>query len=110
LGDKSEKQTEKEKNITQITTKPKFPILIDQPEDNLDNRTVYTDLKDFIKAKKLNRQIIMVTHNANLVVATDVEQIIVANQDGKDNSGNKKFRFEYVTGALEHTKKKDEKV
>jgi hypothetical protein len=48
----------------------------------------------------------MVTHNANLAVATDTEQVIVANQDGT-NSKNKQFKFEYVTGALEHTKKRD---
>lgn len=80
------------------------PILIDQPEDNLDNRTVYYDLKEFIKDKKIKRQIIIVTHNANLVVATDAENIIVANQDGQQiGKDNRKYRFEYVTGSLENT-------
>ena len=41
------------------------PILIDQPEDNLDNRTIYSELKDFVRKCKSKRQIIMVTHNAN---------------------------------------------
>ena len=45
----------------------------------------------------------MVTHNANLVVATDSELVLVANQDGEDGKDNKDFRFEYVGGALEHT-------
>lgn len=49
------------------------PILIDQPEDNLDNRTIYSQLKDFIRKCKQKRQIILVTHNANLVVAADAE-------------------------------------
>ncbi|MEJ7677933.1 MAG: hypothetical protein WKG06_08735 [Segetibacter sp.] len=81
-----------------------YPILIDQPEDNLDNRTVYTELKDFIKEKKIERQILIVTHNANLVVPTDTENIIVANQSGQDASKeNEKFQFEYITGALENT-------
>lgn len=66
-----------------------YPILIDQPEDNLDNRTVYTELKDFIKEKKIERQILIVTHNANLVVPTDTENIIVANQSGQDASKEK---------------------
>ncbi len=79
------------------------PILIDQPEDNLDNRTVFTELKDFIKEKKKSRQIILVTHNANLVVLTDAENTIVANQDGQGNKENEKHRFEYVTGGLEHS-------
>ena len=81
----------------------KYPILIDQPEDNLDNRTVYNELKQLIRTKKVDRQIIMVTHNANLVVSTDAENIIVANQSGQQNRDNEKYRFEYVNGALENT-------
>lgn len=80
------------------------PILIDQPEDNLDNRTIYDELKQFVKNKKINRQIIIVSHNANLVVSTDAENIIVANQSGQQlGKENKKFAFEYVSGALENT-------
>lgn len=79
------------------------PILIDQPEDNLDNRTVYQELNNFIKRKKLDRQIIIVSHNANLVVSTDSEEVIVANQHGESKGGeNAYYRFEYVTGALEN--------
>ncbi|MHA1882925.1 MAG: TrlF family AAA-like ATPase [Candidatus Thorarchaeota archaeon] len=80
------------------------PILIDQPEDNLDNRTISTDLRDFIKLKKAIRQIIMVTHDANLVVLTDAENVIVSNQAGQQaDRENKKYRFEYVSGSLEHS-------
>lgn len=86
------------------TSNATYPILIDQPEDNLDNRTVYDELKQFIKNKKLTRQIIMVTHNANLAVATDSENIIVSNQSGQESGkDNKEFRFEYVNGSLENT-------
>lgn len=80
-----------------------YPILIDQPEDNLDNRTVYQELNNYIKTCKLKRQIIMVSHNANLVVNTDAENIIVANQMGEDGKENRKFKFEYVNGSLENT-------
>jgi energy-coupling factor transporter ATP-binding protein EcfA2 len=80
-----------------------FPILIDQPEDNLDNRTVYAELNDYIKQCKQRRQIIMVSHNANLVVNTDAENVIIANQAGEDGKENKEYRFEYVNGALENT-------
>lgn len=85
-----------------------FPILIDQPEDNLDNRTIYELLCKMIKEKKKERQILIVSHNANLVVATDTENIIVANQKGQsdENSGGT-YRFEYVNGSLEHSKIKD---
>lgn len=81
------------------------PILIDQPEDNLDNRTIYDQLKGYIRNKKLDRQIIMVTHNANLVVSTDAECIIVANQSGQQaGNENEKYQFEYCCGSLENNK------
>jgi ABC-type cobalamin/Fe3+-siderophores transport system ATPase subunit len=55
----------------------------------------------FIKDKKKNRQIIIVTHNPNLAVGADAECIIVANQNGS-KSKNKKYKFEYITGSLEN--------
>lgn len=76
------------------------PILIDQPEDDLDNRSIFDELIHFIKEKKVDRQIITVTHNANIVLGGDAELVIVANQCGK-NAPNKKFRFEYRGGAIE---------
>ena len=82
------------------------PILIDQPEDNLDNRTIYQELNTFIKNRKLKRQIILVSHNANLVVSTDSENVIVANQEikkGNNYKYNEKCKFEYINGALEET-------
>lgn len=81
----------------------KHPILIDQPEDNLDNRTISTDLINYIISKKDERQIIMVTHNANLTVLTDAEEVIVANQDGQNGRDNKEYKFEYISGALENS-------
>lgn len=78
----------------------KCPILIDQPEDDLDNRSIYYDLVQFIRRKKEERQIIIVTHNANVVLGADAEEIIVANQHGKDTE-NANFRFEYRSGAIE---------
>ena len=81
-----------------------WPILLDQPEDDLDNRSVYNDLVSFVKKKKKRRQIVIVTHNPNLVVSADAEQVIVANQEGQERErDNKKFKFEYVSGALENT-------
>lgn len=80
----------------------KFPILIDQPEDNLDNRTISKELVNLIRDISEQRQIIMVTHNANLAVLTDSENVIVANQDvSEDLKENKQVRFEYKHGALE---------
>jgi len=87
----------------QIST-AEYPILIDQPEDNLDNRTIYELLCQMIKNKKKQRQILIVSHNANLVIATDSENIIVANQEGQDsNITSSGTRFGYVNGSLEHS-------
>ena len=78
------------------------PILIDQPEDDLDNRSIYTDLVQYIKSKKHERQIIVVTHNANVVVGADAEEVIIANQAGREAINNSR-RFEYRCGAIENT-------
>lgn len=78
----------------------KCPILIDQPEDDLDNRSIFDELIPFIRRKKLDRQIIIVTHNANVVLGGDAEEVIVANQNG-NNAKNKKYKFEYRTGSIE---------
>lgn len=59
-----------------------YPILIDQPEDDLDNRAIFGDLVTYLREKKIKRQIILVTHNPNIVVGGDAEEIIVANQQG----------------------------
>ncbi len=54
------------------------PLLIDQPEEDLDNSYIFSQLVEAFKEAKKKRQIIIATHNANLVVNTDAEQIIVA--------------------------------
>lgn len=78
----------------------KCPILLDQPEDDLDNRSIYNDLVKFIRTKKKERQFIIATHNPNLVVGADSECVVVANQSG-DKSKNRTYKFEYTQGSLE---------
>lgn len=85
----------------------KCPILIDQPEDSLDNRAIYNELVEYIKKKKTERQIILVTHNSNVVVSADAENVIVANQEGNNSHNRDGIRFQYVNGALEFTKPKN---
>ncbi len=80
------------------------PILIDQPEDSLDNRAIYNELVAYLKQKKKDRQIILVTHNANIVVNADAEEVIVANQHGEDSKNQDNIKFQYITGSLENTK------
>ncbi|PWR73875.1 TrlF family AAA-like ATPase [Methanospirillum lacunae] len=55
-----------------------YPLLLDQPEENLDNRFIFLQLVKAIKEAKKKRQIIIATNNANLVVNADAEQIISA--------------------------------
>lgn len=54
------------------------PLIIDQPEENLDPKSVFDELVSLFIAAKSKRQVIMVTHNANLVINTDADQVIVA--------------------------------
>ena len=81
----------------------KCPILIDQPEDDLDNRSIMKDLVAYLRKKKQERQIIVVTHNANVVVLADAEEVIIANQDGNE-AKNESKQFEYRCGAIETTR------
>ncbi len=74
------------------------PLIIDQPDDNLDNLSIYPSLVDYFRKRKKSRQIVIITHNPNLVVNTDAEQIIVANYDGSRSP-----RIAYVSGAIENT-------
>jgi hypothetical protein len=74
------------------------PLIIDQPEDNLDNLSVYSTLIAFFRTRKQHRQIVLVTHNPNLVVNSDSEQIAVADFDGSRSP-----RIRYSSGAIENT-------
>jgi len=71
------------------------PIIIDQPEDNLDNQSVYDKLVPCICAAKKKRQVIIVTHNPNIAIACDAEQIIFCKIDKSNNS------IRYYSGAIE---------
>jgi ABC-type bacteriocin/lantibiotic exporter with double-glycine peptidase domain len=53
------------------------PLIIDQPEDNLDGEFIYQTLVPVLRRAKERRQIIIVTHNPNVAVLGDAEQILV---------------------------------
>jgi ABC-type lipoprotein export system ATPase subunit len=78
-----------------LVDKDNIPIIIDQPEENLDNQTIFKVLVKCIKAAKQRRQVIMVTHNPNLAVVCDAEQIICATCDKATNT------FNYISGGIE---------
>lgn len=75
------------------------PLLIDQPEENLDNASVYAVLVQYFREAKRRRQIIVVTHNPNLVVNTDAEQVIIASADRQSDGMP---AISYAFGPLEH--------
>lgn len=76
------------------TSNAKEICIIDQPEDNLDNKFIMHKLVPLLRKIKKNRQVIISTHNANLVVNTDAEQIIVAMLDSEPKK--------YITGGIEN--------
>jgi ABC-type lipoprotein export system ATPase subunit len=80
-----------------LLDKDDIPLIIDQPEENLDNQTVYELLVPCIKDAKHRRQILIVTHNPNLAVVCDAEQVICANLDKKSN-----YKMNYISGAIEN--------
>lgn len=80
-----------------LLDKQNIPLIIDQPEENLDNQSVYRILVKFIKEAKKKRQIIIVTHNPNLAVVCDAEQIIYVKIE-KEN----KNKLTIVSGAIEN--------
>jgi DNA repair exonuclease SbcCD ATPase subunit len=79
-----------------LVDKGRNPIVLDQPEENLDNETVVSLLVPVLNEAKKSRQIIMVTHNPNLAVVCDAEQIIHATFDRKDGA-----RISYHSGSIE---------
>lgn len=76
------------------------PLIIDQPEENLDPKSVYQELVPLFSIAKKRRQIIIVTHNANMVVNADADQVIVA-QGGTQRPGQLPT-IHYHSGGLEN--------
>lgn len=84
----------------------RWTLLIDQPEDDLDSRSIYGEIVRYLIEQKKQRQIILVTHNANLVVGADAEEVLVANRHGDDRKNKDGRTFEYLTGSLEHSEQR----
>jgi len=73
-----------------------YPLIIDQPEESLDNKFIFDELVVAFRDAKKRRQVLIATNNANLVVNTDAEQIIVAEYENN--------KISYKFGALENLK------
>jgi len=87
--------------LTLILAHGNIPLILDQPEDDLDNRLVYELIVDRLKQAKEIRQLIIVTHNANIPVNGDAEYILSM------NSESKKIKV-FHAGTLEQAKIKKE--
>jgi ABC-type lipoprotein export system ATPase subunit len=85
-----------------LVDKSTKPLVIDQPEENLDNESVFELMVRCIKEAKSRRQIILVTHNPNIAVVCDAEQIIYSEID-KPNG----HKVTYISGSLENPNMKD---
>jgi ABC-type lipoprotein export system ATPase subunit len=79
-----------------LIDKDDIPLIIDQPEENLDNQTIFEILVRCLTDAKRRRQVIVVTHNPNLAVVCDAEQIIYAQRDTTANM------ITYEAGAIEN--------
>ena len=77
----------------------KTPLIIDQAEDNLDNDSIFSVLAKCIRSAKKSRQVVLVTHNPNLAVGADAEQIIYVKLEKHKN-----YKFSYECGAIEDSR------
>ncbi|MFG1625442.1 TrlF family AAA-like ATPase [Kribbella sp. NPDC049227] len=76
------------------------PLIIDQPEENLDPKSIFDELVGRFVDTRRRRQIIIVTHNANLVINTDADQVIVANAEA--HRPGRLPVMTYTSGGLEN--------
>ena len=76
------------------------PLIIDQPEENLDPKSVFDELVQLFIEAKSHRQVIIVTHNANLVINTNADQIIFA--EAGPHPHDALPQISYRSGGLEN--------
>lgn len=99
-----------------LSSKSNSPLIIDQPEDNLDGEFIYYSLVPVLRLAKERRQIIIVTHNANIAILGDAEQIIplkstnakssIVSTGSIDNKSTREFACNILEGAREAFKRR----
>lgn len=77
-----------------VHTDTSRPLPIDQPEDNVDNQTIFNQIRTWFIKLKHKKQVIVVTHDANIVINSDAENVVIAEQPTPG-------KFYYKYGALE---------
>ncbi|MBA7562864.1 hypothetical protein ES708_04517 [subsurface metagenome] len=86
--------------LTLVLLKSDRPLIIDQPEDDLDNRFVVDDVVKKLRAEKEKRQFIIATHNANITISADSELILALD-------ANDKYGWEQTSGSIDDQKVKE---
>jgi hypothetical protein len=88
-----------------LLARTRNPLVIDQPEDNLDNHFIYETVVESIQRLKKKRQMIFITHNANIPVLAEADLVIVMNSNGKigyiEKSGSVDECREQIVDLLE---------
>ena len=69
-----------------LLTQSERPLLVDQPEDNLDNAFVYETIVRALRTIKGSRQVVFVTHNPNIPVLGEAERVFVFSSDGQHST------------------------
>ena len=64
-----------------------YPLVFDQPEDDLDNSFIYSNLVEHIRRLKAQRQLIFVTHNANIPVLGEADSVVVMKMESPVRAG-----------------------
>jgi ABC-type glutathione transport system ATPase component len=81
------------------------PLIIDQPEDNLDNHFIFETVVNAVQRLKSRRQMIFITHNANIPVLAEADLVLVMNSDGRigvvEKSGTVDQCREHIIDLLE---------
>ena len=86
--------------LTLVLLESDRPLIIDQPEDDLDNRFVVDDVVKKLRAEKEKRQFIIATHNANITISADSELILALDADDKHG-------WEQTSGSIDDQKVKE---
>ena len=88
-----------------VMLESKDPLLVDQPEDDLDNRFIYDDIVKRLREAKRSRQFLIATHNANIPILGDAEQIVAL--DAEERQSGSVRGFVRARGSIDNVEVRD---
>jgi hypothetical protein len=83
-----------------ILLESEHPLIIDQPEDDLDNRFIYDEVVQILRRERDRRQVLVATHNANIPVAGDAELIVALDTQEESVAGRTDLRCRVVANGF----------